>query len=53
MQTTGSDDELDALYETDNDDQAGRNDDTDVFDNLERIDQFRSPGTCLNYETER
>lgn len=45
----GSDDELDALelYETD-EDQAGTDDDTDVLDNLERINQSQSPGTCLN-----
>ena len=44
----GSDDELDALelHEI-NEDQAGT-DDTDVFDNLERIDQSQSRGTFLN-----
>ena len=45
----GSDDELDALelYGAD-EDQAGTDDDTDVLDNLERINQSQSPGTCLN-----
>ena len=45
----GSDDELDALelHEID-EDQAGTDDDTDVFDNLERIVQSQSRGTFLN-----
>ena len=45
----GSDDELDALelHEID-EDQAGTDDDTDVFDNLDRIDQSQSRGTFLN-----
>ena len=45
----GSDYELDALelYGAD-EDQAGTDDNTDVLDNLERIDQSQSPGTRLN-----
>ena len=45
----GNDDELDALelYGAD-EDQAETYDDTDVLDNLERIDQSQSPGTHRN-----
>ena len=45
----GSDDELNALelYETDGD-QGGTDGDTCLgLDNLERVDQSQSPGTCL------
>ena len=57
---TGDDREVDYIFPASDDDlyalelheidegQAGTDDDTDVFDNLERTDQSQSRGTFLN-----